>query len=284
MSMSTLPQIDTSKETEKITHFISTTIKKASKSTALIAVSGGVDSTTALLLTAQALKPTNVIPLHLPTKITNPIHTKHAADAVSQAKIPHKNYHTIPIGSIIQKSWRIIKHYSPNQPSPEKNSADKREVISHLNQLNRLRLANLAARIRMMVIYDQAKKLNALVVGTENLSEHLLGYFTRYGDEASDLEPLKHLYKTQVYQLAKHLKVPSEIIDKDPSADLWKGQTDAQELGFSYTDADPILNLMHQGKVETEIIDQGFDKNLVKTVFAHTNSTRFKHQVPYALD
>ena len=88
---------------------------------------------------------------------------------------------------------------------------------------------------------DTAKKLSALVCGTENRSEYLLGYFTRFGDEASDLEPIAHLYKTQVYQLAEYLGIPRDIIYKSPTAGLWRGQTDEKELGMSYETLDKIL-------------------------------------------
>jgi NAD+ synthase len=98
------------------------------------------------------------------------------------------------------------------------------------------------ARIRMIILFDLAKKNHALVCGTENRSENLLGYFTRFGDQASDLEPIGHLYKTQVYELAEYLKVPKDIIEQKPTAGLWKNQTDEKEFGFSYKEADPVLH------------------------------------------
>ena len=127
-----------------------------------------------------------------------------------------------------------------------------------------------------------AKQLNCLVLGTENKTEYLLGYFTRFGDEASDIEPIQHLYKTQVYELAKYLKVPEEIIKATPSAGLWSGQTDEGEFGFSYQEADPVLYLYFEKKQTVEEIKKLGCKKAQKIIdFALQNS--FKHEVPYTL-
>jgi NAD+ synthase len=136
----------------------------------------------------------------------------------------------------------------------------------------------------MACLFDQAKKHQALVIGTSNKSEILLGYYTRYGDSACDLKPLSHLYKTQVYQLAKFLNIPQAIIKTPPSANLWPGQTDAQELGFTYQLADPILYLLTDKKLTPDkIIKQGFDKSLVNKVHQRLEANKFKTLVPYEL-
>ena len=106
--------------------------------------------------------------------------------------------------------------------------------------MNDLRRGNIATRMRMILLYDLAKKYQALVLGTENRSEYLLGYYTRFGDEASDLAPIRELYKTQVKQLACYLKIPEKIINKTPTAGMWIGQTDEGEFGFTYKEADGI--------------------------------------------
>jgi NAD+ synthase len=138
------------------------------------------------------------------------------------------------------------------------------------------------ARVRMVVLYDFAKKLKGLVCGTENRSEYCLGYFTRFGDEASDIEPLQHLYKTQVYELAKYLGVPQNIIDKQPSANLWGNQTDENELGFSYGEADPVLYLYFDKKIPIEDIEkQGFGN--AKKIIDYAEKNSYKHNAPYAL-
>lgn len=277
------PPIDTQKEIQQITAFIARTLKTAGKTHAVVAISGGIDSATSLLLAAKALDPENVFPLHLPSKHSNPLHTTDAREAMNAANIPEANRTTVNIGAILQKTWRIIHHYAPSSPIAMSNTANRKQINAKVTKINRLRLANLAARVRMMVIYDHAKKLDGLVVGTENYSEHLLGYFTRFGDEASDLEPIKHLYKTQVIELAKTLGVPQSIITKAPSADLWLGQTDANELGFTYEQADPILYLYHQGKSANEIGQLGYEKSLVTTVLNQVKISAFKHHVPYSI-
>jgi NAD+ synthase len=136
----------------------------------------------------------------------------------------------------------------------------------------------------MVCLFDFAKAVDGLVIGTENKSEHLLGYFTRFGDQASDLEPITHLFKTQIYQLAKYLKIPDPIITKPPTANLWANQTDEQELGFSYSQADPILSLYHdQHQTREQIISAGFNLELVDKVVRQSESSAFKLLVPYHL-
>jgi len=125
-------------------------------------------------------------------------------------------------------------------------AADKLAIKLNAKK-DKVRLGNILARVRMICLFDLAKKLGALVVGTENKSEKMLGYFTRFGDEASDLEPIVHLYKTEVIKLAKELGVPAAIIKAAPTAGLWPGQTDEAELGMTYAEIDARLR---QGKIK----------------------------------
>jgi NAD+ synthase len=118
-------------------------------------------------------------------------------------------------------------------------------------------------------------------VGTENKSEYLLGYYTRFGDEASDIEPLRNLYKTQVYEVATYLGVPQAIVAKTPSAGLWEGQTDEGELGFTYKDADETLALsLDEKKSASEIVAAGFSKDIVDRVLSRAHLNDFKHDLP----
>lgn len=304
------PKNDPKKETDAIVQFIKGTFLKAKKKKAVIAVSGGIDSATSLLLTAKALGPQSILTLHLPSRQTDPLHTQHANQLLDLAKIPSENRLTLPITAIIQKTWRIINHYTlrvhkleigplefqgsdPSQSAPI-NTPNRKKINQQIAHLNRLRLGNLAVRIRMLLIFDQAKLNDALVVGTENKSENLLGYFTRFGDEASDLEPLTHLYKTQVIELAKFLNVPEPIILKPPTAGMWQNQTDESELGFSYYEADPILYLHFEKHLSTaKIIDLLAKKTrnlktdlekLVVKVLETCQASDFKHQLPYTFD
>lgn len=250
-------------ESNRIIDFIKITFEQTQKATAVIGLSGGIDSAVSFALTARSIGADHIQAFHLPSKTTNPEHLKDIQALISNTKFPISNFHNIPIYSIIQKSWRIIKHHSPL-------AAD-----DTFKATNRLRLANLAARIRMMLLFDAAKKYDALVIGTENRSESMLGYFTRFGDSASDLEPIAHLFKTQVIEMAQYLEIPEAFIKKSPSADLWPGQTDETELGFSYAEADPILMQLDQGQTPIE--------PLAEKIIAAVNRNKFKHQVPYVI-
>jgi NAD+ synthase len=238
------------------------------------------------LLAVQALTPQNVFVVYLPAKASDPRHLTQVQLLIKQTKLPKENFTLIPISGMVQKVWKGIKRESGFHKSLVAQNCQpglSKPKRQELTQLNRLRLANLAVRLRMIALYDQAKLLDALVVGTENYSEHLLGYYTRFGDEASDLEPIRHLYKTQVYQLAQHLKIPQAIIEQEPTAGLWSGQTDESELGFSYRQADPILYLLQNGKTEQAIIKLGFNGQLVSNVLTQVKGNHFKSETPYTL-
>lgn len=133
------------------------------------------------------------------------------------------------------------------------------------------------ARTRMICVFDTAKELDALVCGTENKSEHYLGYFTRFGDAASDIEPISTLYKTQVRMAAVDLGIPEVFLTKAPSAGLWENQTDEGEMGFTYEDADRALAVL-LGESTEEV-----DQNLLKKVDTVVKAQEFKRMVPYSL-
>ena len=143
-------------------------------------------------------------------------------------------------------------------------------------------MGNIMARARMIVLFDIAKKHNALVCGTENKSEHLLGYYTRFGDEASDIEPIRHLYKTQIYKLAKYLNVPQEIIEAQPSAGLWKRQTDEGQFGFSYEEGDQVLHLYYDKNLSLKELKKYGFKNTEK-IISFSKMNEYKHKVPYSI-
>ncbi len=141
----------------------------------------------------------------------------------------------------------------------------------------RVRVGNLAARARMMALFDASARLGGVVVGTSNLSERYLGYGTLHGDMAAAFNPIGNLFKTQVRELAPHLGVPEEIIFKTPTADLWEDQTDERELGFSYEDADRVLFMYgRMGLAEEEIIAAGLPAGLVRAVLERVRKFEFK--------
>lgn len=242
---------------DTLTQFLKESFANAGFSKAVIGLSGGVDSATSCALAVRALGAANVFPLILPYGDLNPAGAKDAHSVVSWLGIPETNVTQINIKPEID----VILAQDP--------SADD------------VRRGNIMARVRMIFLYDQAKKMNALVVGTENKTEHLLGYFTRFGDEASDIEPLRSLYKTQVYELARHLGVPENILTKQPTAGLWEGQTDEGEFGFTYKQADEILlRFVDRKESEEAIVSAGFSQKTVTAVLQRMRANAFKHHAP----
>ena len=145
---------------------------------------------------------------------------------------------------------------------------------------DKVRLGNKMARERMSILYDQAKKLRSLVLGTSNKTEILLGYSTIFGDNASSINPLGDLYKQQVWQLAAYLELPAHVVDKKPSADLWPGQTDEEELGFDYATADEVLYLMFNfGLSAEEVIALDYPEKVVHRIVTLEENNRFKRRL-----
>lgn len=258
--MQGLPKIDPQKEAQRIIGFIKETVRRENFSRVVVSCSGGVDSSLTLYLATLALGRDNVLAVKLPY-FSQPVVLANLA--IGFAQVLPENIFEINIG---QAAKAIVN----NLPVKEKNW--------------KLRQGNVLARSRMIYLYDLAKVKNVLVCGTENKSEYVLGYFTRFGDESADLNPISHLYKTYVNSLARYLKLPEEILKGTPSAELWPGQTDEEELGFSYLEADPILFLYWDKKLKKEaIIKRGFAKELVEKVLSRVEANRFKHQIPYNL-
>ena len=243
--------------TDELVSFIKTSFQRAGFSNAVIGLSGGLDSAVSCILAVRALGAEHVYPILLPY---GSLSTQETLDAMS----------------VIEMLGISPTHVARADIKPILDP-----IIGKEFGMDNIRSGNLMARARMMILFDHAKKRNALVVGTENKSEYLLGYFTRFGDEASDIEPLRSLYKTQVYDLAKYLGVPEAILTKKPTAGLWEGQTDEGELGFTYKDADEILFLSFDEKKSVdEIVAAGFSKETVDKVFARVRANDFKHRLP----
>lgn len=245
----------------KIEEFLRKTLKKTGFTKVVLGLSGGIDSSVSLSLAVSALGKENVHVLLMPYKTFNSLGLQHAKDVLAFLKIPESQIEIINIDPIIE--------------SLEKNL--------HISKDDTVRLGNIMARVRMVTLFDRAKKLPALVLGTENRSEYLLGYFTRFGDEASDIEPIQHLYKTQVYDLAKYLGLPPQIIKQTPTAGLWHGQTDEGELGFSYKEADQVLHLYFDKHISVTDIAKKGHMNAERIVQYALRNT-YKHEAPYLLD
>ncbi len=261
-------------ETEKIVNFLKSIHKKTGIDKVVIGLSGGIDSTVALYLLKEVLPAKNIFAVQMdyyPRKKSNTDLKEINVINISIKKI---------VDQFVKESEdiRFERLGIPRRGGEGSHWSEKRGIEL---SLSKLRLGNIMARVRMIILFDLAKKLNAMVCGTENKSERLLGYFTRFGDAASDIEPISHLYKTQVLQLAKYLKVPKKIIQQSPTAGLWDGQTDEGEFGFTYEEADQVLYLTH---------DRGQDINNVKKDFLNAEKiikrlldNQFKLKTPYSL-
>lgn len=257
--MTALPYFDAGLEKKHIITFIQEIVSKAKIPNVIIAVSGGIDSATSLNVICRSVGPEHVFAVHFPYfDNTNELFYK----TVHSLDIPDNH---ILLHSIREIADSFIKEAAIGDSLEE-----------------RLRKGNIMARIRMILLYDYAKKYNALVCGTENRSEMLLGYFTRFGDAASDIEPISHLYKTQIRLLAKELRVPIEVLDAAPTAGLWAGQTDEDELGFTYEEADQVLYQYFDQHIELSHIDKKKFPHAEK-IITHAKNVAFKHEVPYHL-
>lgn len=274
--MSKLPIIAPKKLEEKIISFLRKTLNQTGFEKLIIGLSGGIDSTTSLYLINKVLPPENIIIAHLYYFQSQ---TSLIRRVCSTLKIPAQNQYILSIKKPVDDLTAFLNISNQYDNGRGRIGYTTKQVDQNHFQL---RKANIMARIRMIILYDLAKKHSALVCGTENKSEHLLGYFTRFGDEASDIETIRHLYKSQVFELAKYLNVPKEIIKAKPTAGFWAGQTDEGQFGFSYKEADQVLYLsLDRGLDTKKITEMGF-KNAVKILkFAAKNS--FKHQTPYSL-
>lgn len=263
-----LPTINPKEETARIISFIKASLRKCRFSRIVIGCSGGLDSSISLTLSVKTLGKDNVFPLLLPYGKLNLQGTRDALTLINKLGIDSHQIETIDITPAVG-SFEKMMAINLNQESPQKQS---------------IRLGNIMARCRMIIVYDRAKKHEALVMGTENKSEHFLGYFTRFGDEASDIEPIRHLYKTQVYEIARFLNIPKQIITKAPTAGLWPGQTDEKQFGFSYKNADQILYALYeQKKTVPEVIQLGFSPEEVTRVKVWVEANHFKHDLPVVL-
>jgi NAD+ synthase len=268
--MTMMRELDIPETAKQLEAFVKTAVATAGFGHVVLAVSGGIDSATAAALAAAALGPEHVFALLLPYKDWHAAAEQRAWQQLRKLQIPEAHVQRVDLAPIVEGFLRAI-----NPPDPALASG------APGTDADRVRLGNVMARARMVVLFDYAKSLKALVLGTENKSEHYLGYYTRFGDEASDIEPLRNLYKTEIYQLAKHLAVPQSILEAVPSADLWSGQTDEGQFGFTYRAADEILYGLYEAHQSPEaLVDGGLDQHTVDAVRAWAEGVAFKHHLP----
>ncbi len=246
--------IDTNLVRKILTGFIRAETGRAGFSRAVINLSGGIDSAVSLALAVEALGAQNVLAIRLPYKSSSPDSLEHAQLLISQLGCASL---TVPITEMVDP------------------------LIQREPKMSDVRKGNIMARMRMVVAYDQSEAFKGLVIGTGNKTEILLGYTTLYGDSACAINPIGDLYKTQVRQLARALDVPEVIVAKPPSADLWAGQTDEGELGFTYENVDKLLYLLvDQRYSPADCIEAGFEEKFVHKVVERIRKNQFKRILP----
>ncbi len=246
--------INTTLARKILTGFIKSEVTRVGFRRAIVGLSGGVDSAVSCALAVEALGPENVLAVRMPYKTSAPDSLE---DAERVAACLHIPMHTIEITAMVDP------------------------LIDREPDLSNVRKGNLMARARMIVLYDQSEAFKGLVIGTSNKTEILLGYTTMWGDMAAAINPLGDLYKTQLRQLAVALQLPKSVLEKPPSADLWVGQTDEAELGFTYAEVDRVLYLLVDERYTPEdCVQAGFDRDYVDRVLTRVRRNQFKRMMP----
>jgi len=237
-----------------LTGFIHSEITRAGFERAVVGLSGGIDSALSCYLTAEALGAENVLAVRMPYETSSLASMEHAQLIIDALGVQSL---TVPITDMVNP------------------------LFERFPDADQVRRGNVMARARMIVLYDQSEAFEGLVVGTGNKTEILLGYTTLYGDSACAINPVGDLYKTQVRQLARDLGVPQVVIKKAPSADLWTGQTDEDELGFTYAEVDQLLYLLvDQRYSPQDCVEAGFKQSFVQAVVNRVRRNHFKRILP----
>jgi NAD+ synthase len=240
---------------EKIlTKFIKEELSKFDFSRGILGLSGGLDSTVCAFLASKALDPDNVICLIMPYGDTFGKDIDDAQEVVRFLGIRSKVINIAP----------MVDSYFKDHPTD-----------------NKILIGNKMARERMSILYDYSVRESALILGTSNKTELLLGYGTIHGDMACAINPLGDLYKTQIRKLAQYLGVPERIQKKAPTAGLWEGQTDEEELGLTYENVDRLLyQMVDKRQTADEVVALGFDKEMVVRVISLVKNSEFKRKLP----
>jgi NAD+ synthase len=219
---------------------------------AVIGISGGVDSAVVAYLCARALGPDNVLGVRMPYATSSPTSAEHGKLVIERTGIADK----------LVDITAAVDGYLQSEPDA---SGQRR--------------GNVMARLRMIVLFDQSAKIGGLPIGTGNKSERMFGYFTWHGDDSPPINPIGDLFKTQVWNLERHLGVPREIVEKPATADLIRGQTDEDDLGITYERADRILQRILLGYSAEDIVAQGFPRKDVLLVKGRVDSTHWKRHL-----
>ncbi len=232
--------------------FLKDEVYKTGLKNTIIGLSGGIDSAVVAVLAQRAFGE-NFLAVMLPSSSSSQSSFDDADELCKKFNIKNTSVY---IGDLVQSYF-------------------------HDKEKSNLRIGNFSARMRMSVLYDLSAKHSALVLGTSNKSELLLGYGTMFGDLASALNPIGDMYKTQVFEFAEHLGIPKSIITKPPTADLWEGQSDEEDLGYTYAELDLALEAFVDNRFsKEELIKKGFDFELVELITTKIYQNQFKRKLP----
>ncbi|MBC8366724.1 NAD+ synthase [bacterium] len=245
---------DYSKIRQTLVQFLQDEMERIGLDRGILGLSGGLDSALVCFLAAEALGPDRVIGVAMPYSSSSPESLEHAKLVARETGVEF----------LVREITPMVDAYFAKQVNASS-----------------LRRGNKMARERMSVLYDLSAERKALVLGTSNKSEICLGYGTAFGDLACAINPIGDLFKSEVRHLSRLMGVPDEVIDKAPSADLWAGQSDEDELGFSYEAVDPLLGLMFdQGLTDSQCVEAGYNKSFVHRVRQLNEKSEFKRRLP----
>jgi len=234
--------------------FIRNEIRKFGFRSVVLGLSGGIDSAVVCELAVRALGADNVLALLMPYRTSSQESLDHA----------HLMVDRLGIRAEITPVTEVVDAFFSTRPDA-----------------SRLRRGNVMARSRMLCLYDVSARDGCLVLGTSNKTELMLGYGTMFGDMASAVNPIGDLYKTQIFGLARHLGIPAPLVDKPPSADLWEGQSDEEDLGFSYESVDRLLYMMLEERMDREaILAEGIDPAFYQRVRGMVVRNQYKRMMP----
>ncbi|WP_022852212.1 NAD+ synthase [Limisalsivibrio acetivorans] len=237
-----------------LTQFVREETEKIGLKTVVLGLSGGIDSALSAAIAAEALGPENVFAVALPYKLSS-------GESLADARL---------VADAFGLNFEVADITPYAEPYMDANP-----------DMDKMRIGNVLARMRMVTLFDRSAKHRGIVLGTSNKTELLLGYGTWYGDLASAINPIGDLYKTQVWELSEYLNIPERVITKKPTADLWPDQTDESELGFSYRDVDKLLyEMVDKRNRKRDLLEEGFEESFIDKVTERIRRNQFKRKIP----